>query len=237
MHSIHLADSPCHALQGFPHACMSHPGSLPAIRHQFRTRVSFKHHQQLLNLPHRSRPAVHSEASDTVTVSQAGPNPARTELAKAGISEEAIDHALEKCKTYSNWDLASELRPAIQMWVNAIGALELSHRLMRAPCMMLTTPACCNDVFVWLISLGIDADRIQEKQPKVMTRKLSDVQSTVTAIQQGLLLKDEQLPAFFRRHFPSLLQNPHQNPSCRPSTLLLTCSQNQWSRQTCKKLS
>ena len=37
-----------------------------------------------------------------------------------------------------------------------------------------------------------------------MTRKLSHVQSTVVAIQQGLQLKDDLLPVFFQQHFISL---------------------------------
>lgn len=71
--------------------------------------------------------------------------------------------------------------------------------------MLVTTPACCNDVFLWLISLGIDADKIQQKEPRVMTRNLSDVQSTLTALQQGLQLEDELVPVFVKRHFHSLV--------------------------------
>ena len=37
-----------------------------------------------------------------------------------------------------------------------------------------------------------------------MARKLHQIQSTVQAVQERLLLTDEQLPDFFRRHFYSL---------------------------------
>ena len=170
--------------------------------------MSFEGHQQLANAPCGSPQAVHSEADSSVrAVSQTRLDAARAEFQKAGISEEAAEHALKQYRTYSNWDLASELRPAIQTWVNAIGDPELSNRLMRAPRLMVTAHACCNDVFVWLTSLGIDADRVQQREPRIMARKLSDVQGTVTAIQQGLQLKDEQLPVFFRRHFYGLLHS------------------------------
>ena len=126
-------------------------------------------------------------------------------FAEAYVSEKAAASALKKCRTYSNWDLDSELRPAVQMWVDAIGSHELSLRLMRSPHILLTTPASYNDVFSYLSSLGIDAKWIQQKEPRILYRKLTDIQSTVSTVQQGLQLEDEQLHAFFRRHFNSLL--------------------------------
>ena len=194
------------ALQGLPPGCASLPGSVSAILHQSRPLVRLKSHPQLSGPVLRSRKIVLSQTGSSVKGNpQTLLDAARAEFAKAGISEEATEHALKQYRTYSKWDLSSKLQPAIQMWVNAIGASELSNRLMRSPRMMVTTPACCNDVFEWLTSLGIDTDRIQHREPKVMTRKLSDVQSTLTAIQQGLQLRDKQLPLFFRRHFYSLI--------------------------------
>ena len=128
--------------------------------------------------------------------SQSRLDAAQAVFAEAHVSEKAAASALKKCKTYRNWDLDSELRPTVQMCLDAIGSQELSLRLTGAPHILLTTPASYNDVLNYLASLGIDADRIQQKDPKLIARKLSDIQSTVSAIQQGLQLKDQLLPVF-----------------------------------------
>ena len=69
-------------------------------------------------------------------------------------------------------------------------------------------PEECRDVYLWLFSGGIGAERVQQKVPRVMARQLNEVQSTVQAIQQGLHLTSDQLPAFFNRPFYSLWYSP-----------------------------
>ena len=127
----------------------------------------------------------------------------RAELVQAGIPEEVIAKVI-KYKPYLGWDLDTKLRPALQLWLKHLGCQQLSERLDKHHKLLLRTPEECNDVYLWLASVGIDAERIQQKAPVIMTRQLNEVQSTVQAIQQGLLLMDDQLPEFFRRHFCSL---------------------------------
>ena len=183
-------------LQEAPHIYTASIASRTGCHHS-RSFISSKGHQQLCSPPRRSPQAVQSEAVYSVKqTSQSRLDAAQAVFAEAHVSEKAAASALKKCKTYRNWDLDSELRPTVQMCLDAIGSQELSLRLTGAPHILLTTPASYNDVLNYLASLGIDADRIQQKDPKLIARKLSDIQSTVSAIQQGLQLKDQLLPVF-----------------------------------------
>ena len=127
----------------------------------------------------------------------------RAEFSKAGIPDEVTAKVL-KYKPYLHWDPDTQLRPALQLWLQHLGSQQLSERLGRHPKLLLRTPEECNDIYLWLASVGIDAERIQQKAPRVMARQLKDVQSTVQAIQQGLLLPDDRLLAFCWRHARSL---------------------------------
>ena len=132
----------------------------------------------------------------------------RAEFVKAGLPDEVIAKALKSYKHYLHWDPDTKLRPALQLWLKHLGNQQLSERLDKYPRLLLRTPEECSDVYLWLVSVGIDADRIQQKAPMVMARQLDDVQSAVQAIQQELLLTDEQLIEFFRRHYYSLQYSP-----------------------------
>ena len=128
----------------------------------------------------------------------------KAEFSKAAIPDEVISKVLKSYKYYIRWDPDTKLRPALQLWLKHLGSQQLSKSLDKYPQLLLHTPEKCNDVYLWMASVGIDAERVQQKAPSVMARQLIEVQSTVQAIQQGLLLTDEQLSAFFKRHFHSL---------------------------------
>ena len=132
----------------------------------------------------------------------------RAEFAKASISDADTIKVLQRYKPYYNWDIEARLRPALQLWTQAIGSKQLSERLSRSPHMLVHTPDKCGLVYTWLASIGVDADRVQQKAPAVMARQLSDVQATVAAIQNALHLPDSQLTLFFKRHYYSLLCTP-----------------------------
>ena len=177
--------------QGSPFDCLSLPGSVLSVWHHFRTLPASKYHQQICSLSHRIHQTIHSKAGSSVEGIFLGA--ARTKLAKAGISKEATEHALKQCKTYSIPNFATKLKPAIQMWVSAIGAHELSNRLMQTPRTMLTSPLGCNNVNEWFPSLKVDANRVQQSMLQIPTREFSDYQSIVSAVQQGVLSKGELL--------------------------------------------
>ena len=140
----------------------------------------------------------------------ANPNAVRTEFAKAGIPEDIVSKVLKQHKPYLRWDPDTQLRSALEVWVNQLGSQQLSARLVKCPSLLRHTPEHYSNVYTWLNHLGVDAARVQQKAPKVMTRQLKQVQSTVWAVQQALQLTDEQLPAFLKRHYNILLSSPER---------------------------
>ena len=128
----------------------------------------------------------------------------RAEFAAAGIPDAVTSKVLQQYSHYLGWDADSKLRPALQLWIKQLGSQQLSERLDKYPQLLIRTPEECNHVYLWLASLGVDAERIQQKVPAVMGRQLSEVQSTVHTIQNALELTTKQLPAYFKRHHYSL---------------------------------
>ncbi|KAL3162646.1 hypothetical protein ABBQ38_008691 [Trebouxia sp. C0009 RCD-2024] len=135
---------------------------------------------------------------------------AKVEFSKAGIPDEVTTKVLNQYHHYLRWDIDTKLRPALQLWVKELGSQQLSARLLKHPRLLVRTPAECSIVYLWLVSVGIDAEKIQEQMPGVMARQLAQVQSTVRAIQQGLQLTNEQLASVFKRHQVSLLCSPER---------------------------
>ena len=156
---------------------------------------------------HCSQPSRPSTLVTAMAKPAANTNALRTEFSRAGISDEVIAKVI-KYKPYSRWDPATKLRPALQLWLKHLGSQQLTERLSKYPKLLLCTPEECTDVYLWLTSVGIDAERIQQTAPRVMARKLNEVQSTVQAIQHGLMLMDDRLPAFFKRHGSSRIFSP-----------------------------
>ena len=161
--------------------------------------------------PHLARHCSQPNRSPSLLAATAKPaadtDAVRAEFSRAGIPDEVIAKAL-KYKPYLRWDLDTKLQPALQLWLKHLGSQQLSKRLGKHHKLLLRTPKECNDVYLWLASVGIDAKSIEQKVPVVMTRQLSEVQSTVQAIQQGLVLTDEQLSEILRRHGPCLQFSP-----------------------------
>ena len=179
---------------------------VPAISYVIQQSSSLKEHtwlhRHVRGKPINSRQAVPSAtASPSATPEEA----VRAEFAKVGISDHAITKVLQQYEAYHRWDIKARLQPALQLWTQAIGSKQLSERLQKTPKLLVRTPEECSLVHTWLASIGVDADRVQQKVPRVMTRQLSDVQATVAAIQNALHLPDTQLPSFFKQHYSSLL--------------------------------
>ena len=145
----------------------------------------------LASLAATAKPVAHCEA-------------VRAEFSKADVPYEVTSKVLQQYNCYLRWPIDTKLRPALQLWLEHLGSQQLSERLDKFPMLLRRTPEECNDVYLWLASLGLDAKTIQQKVPRVMARQLNEVQSVVWAIQQVLQLTDEQLPSFFRTHRTSL---------------------------------
>ena len=134
----------------------------------------------------------------------AHPEAVRAEFSEAGIPDEVITKLLRIYPPYLRWPIDTKLRPALQLWLTELGSRELSKRLDTYPRLLTRTPEECDEVYVWLASLGVDAKRVQQKAPRAIARQLNEVQSVVWAVQQLLQLTDEQLPRFFNKQPASL---------------------------------
>lgn len=93
-----------------------------------------------------------------------------------------ISQILMQYTTYLRGPTDTKLRPALQLWLKQLGIQQLSARLDKYPLLLLRKPEECSDVYLWLAALGVDAERVQHRAPRVMARQLKDVQSTVQAI-------------------------------------------------------
>ena len=131
-------------------------------------------------------------------------------FAEAGLSEKVIDKVLSSYPPYLRWDVEGKLRPALQQWHEDLGSTKLSDRLQWCPKLLISKPSEANEIFLWLTSLGINAERLQHKAPRIFTRNLAAVQSTVCVFQQVAGFSDAQLPALFHRHFEALRLRPHR---------------------------
>ena len=134
-----------------------------------------------------SKPAANTEA-------------VRAEFLQAGIPDEVVTKVLQQYPPYLRWPINTKLRPALTVWFQQLGSQQLSERLDKYPQLLHRTPEECNDVFVWLVSIGVDANKIQRTVPRVMTRHLNEAQSTFQATQQAMKLRTEQLPALIMQH-------------------------------------
>ena len=157
------------------------------------------------------------------------------EFSKAGIPDEVIAKLVRIYPTYLRWPIEPKLQPTLQLWLKHLGSQELSRCLDKCPRLLLRTPQESDNVFLWMASIGINAERMQQKVPRVMATKLSEVQSTVQVIQQGLMLMNDQLLHFSSHMFTVL--SPHLIVVLTLFRWLLSCWQYQWHRRRCKRSS
>ena len=132
------------------------------------------------------------------------------EFAKAGISAEVTQKVLKQYKTYLSWDVETKLRPALQSWLQELGTEQLSQQLQTVQRLLVCTPKEHTEVYSWLLSRGVDAARVQQKAPGVMTRELRAVQSTFEALQQAAALSDAQMCTLLHKHSVALTYRPER---------------------------
>ena len=132
------------------------------------------------------------------------------EFAKAGISAEVTQKVLKQYKPYLSWDVETKLRPALQSWLQELGSVQLSQQLQKVQCFLVCTPKEHNEVYSWLVSMGVSAARMQQKAPLVMTREIRAVQSTFEALQQAAAFSDAQMCALLHKHPVALAYGPER---------------------------
>lgn len=110
------------------------------------------------------------------------------EFANAGVSAEVTQKVLKQYKHYLMWDV--ETKPALQLWLQELGTEQLSQQIQKVPRLLMCTLKKRNKVYSWLESKGVNAARVQQKAPRVMTSELRAVQSTFEALQQSAAFSD-----------------------------------------------
>jgi len=134
----------------------------------------------------------------------------QAEFAKAGISAEATHEILDQYKTYLNWDIETKLRPALQSWLQELGAEQLSQQLRKVRRLLACKPQECSEVYLWLSSKGVNAERVQQRAPYVMTRDIRAVQTTFEALQQATAFSDAQIYTLLHKHSVALAYGPER---------------------------
>jgi len=132
----------------------------------------------------------------------------QAKFAKACISAELTQKILKQYKPYLNWNIHTKLRPALQLWLQELGSKQLSEQLQKFKPLLSCTPEECNEVYSWLISKGVNAARVQQKAPYVMTREIRAVQSTFEALQQAAAFSDAQMCTLLHKHSVALASGP-----------------------------
>jgi len=148
--------------------------------------------------------------SDAKSASAGKAAAVQAEFAKAGISAQATQKILKQYKTYLNWDIETKLRPAVQSWLQQLGTEQLSQQLQKLPRLLLCMPEEHNKVHSWLVSKGVNAVRVQQKAPRVMTRDITAVQSTFEALQQAAAFSDAQMCTLLSKHAVALTCGPER---------------------------
>ena len=148
--------------------------------------------------------AARSASADTADAVQA-------EFAKAGVSAEVTQQVIKQYKAYLSWDVETKLRPALQSWLQELGTEQLSQRLQTVQRLLVCTPKEHTEVYSWLVSKRVNAARVQQKVPHVMTREIGAVQSTFEALQQAAAFSDTQMCTLLHKHSIALVHRPERN--------------------------
>jgi len=104
--------------------------------------------------------------------------------------------------------VATKLRPALQSWLQELGAEQLSQQLQKVHRLLVCTPKEHNEVYSWLVSKGVNATKVQQKAPLVMTREIRAVQSTFQALQEAAAFSDAQMCILLHKHSDALKYGP-----------------------------
>ena len=188
--------SPMHALPVLP---------MCARLHHFCHGYSHLSKQQSWNIVH-----CQLITSDAESGSAGKAAAVQAEFAKAGIPTRVTKRVLKLHRHYLNWDIETKLQPALQLWLQELGAEQLSQQLWKLPRLLVCTPEECKEVYSWLVSKGVIAARVQQKAPIVMTREIRAVQSTFEALQQAAAFSNSQMCTLLHIHFVALTYGPER---------------------------
>ena len=148
--------------------------------------------------------------SDAKSASAGKAAAVQAEFAKAGVSAELTKKILKQYKPYLNWNIHTKLRPALQLWLQELGSKQLSEQLQKTERLLWCKPEERHKVYSWLVSKRVNAARVQQKAPRVMTREIRAVHSTFEALKQAASFSDAQMGALLHTHSVALAYRPER---------------------------
>ena len=129
----------------------------------------------------------------------------RAALLYAGLPNSTISKMFKRYPSYHNWDVDSKLHHSLKLWLQELGPEGLDAQLLRFPFMLTRTPQEMQDLRLWLLSLGLDADKALRRSPKLATYRLQSLQAKLDAFHAYNL---PGLVSFVLRHPQALERSP-----------------------------
>ena len=109
------------------------------------------------------------------------------------------------CPSYRNWDVNTRLRHSLKLWLQEMRPEGLDAQLLRFPFTLARIPQDLRDLRLWLLSLGIDANKALHKNPRLVGYHLQVLQGKVDAFRAYNL---PGLVSFVLRHPQALMRSP-----------------------------
>ena len=129
----------------------------------------------------------------------------RAALLHAGLPNATISKMFKYHPWYRNWDVDTKLHHSLKLWLQELGPEGLDAQLLRFPYMLTRTPQDMRDLCLWLLSLGIDADKALRRTPMLASYQLHTLQGKVDAFHAYNL---PGLVPFVLRHPQALASSP-----------------------------
>ena len=129
----------------------------------------------------------------------------RAALLHAGFPNNTVSRMFKHYSSYRSWDVDTKLHHSLELWLQELGSEELAAQLLRFPHMLRRTPQEMRDLRLWLLSLGIDADRALRENSRLTIYRLQGLQGKVDAFRADNL---PGLVLFVLRHPQALMRNP-----------------------------
>ena len=129
----------------------------------------------------------------------------RAALLHAGLPNCTISNMFKYYPPYCKWDVDTKFHHSLKLWLQELGPEGLDAQLLRFPYILTRTPQQVQDVRLWLLSLGIDADKALRRKPRLVIYHLQGLQAKVDAFHAYNL---PGLVSFVLRHPQALIRSP-----------------------------
>ena len=129
----------------------------------------------------------------------------RAALLHAGLPNSTISKMFKHYPPYRKWDVDTKLHHSLKLWLQELRPEGLNSLLLRFPFMLTRTPQEFRDLRLWLLSLGLDADKALRRNPMLAIYHLQSLQAKLNAFHAYNL---PGLMSFVLRHPQALASSP-----------------------------